>query len=106
MQPHVRDGVTVSRPASFSLGAIALWLALASAVYLIAIIGRTGTAVSADFRSFYAAGQILRSRPAQLYNLNAQLAAQRASVSPSPHPLPFYHPSFEALLYAPFSLLT
>src|SRR5438309_6330368 len=55
------------------------------------------------FRPFYAAGVQIRTNPAGLYDLAQQQAAQNA-ISPW-YVLPFYHPAYEALLVAPFTLL-
>jgi hypothetical protein len=60
---------------------------------------------SVDFRSFYAAGYMVRTAPSQLYDLAQQKQVQDAIVSPAEIPLPFFHPSYEALIYAPFSFL-
>jgi hypothetical protein len=57
-----------------------------------------------DFRAFYAAGQMLRHSPSLLYDLNAQQQWQQAATGEAPI-LPFFHPAYEALLYAPLSLL-
>lgn len=58
-----------------------------------------------DFRAFYAAGYLARTDPSQLYNLNEQERIQNASVGSAKNLLAFYHPSYETLLFAPFSLL-
>ena len=60
---------------------------------------------SPDFRSFYAAGYMVRTQPSQLYDVARQKQVQDTLVAPTAIPLPFFHPSYEALLYAPFSLL-
>lgn len=57
-----------------------------------------------DFRAFYAAGQMLLHCPSQMYSLAAQKQWQDASAGVG-FVLPFYHPAYEALLYAPLSLL-
>jgi hypothetical protein len=57
-----------------------------------------------DFRAFYAAGQMLLHLPSHMYSLAAQEHWQDASAGGS-SVLPFYHPAYEALLYAPLSLL-
>lgn len=57
-----------------------------------------------DFRSFYAAGELLRTHPTALYSLPAQQAVQRATGSTVY--LPWAHLAIEALLFAPLSLLT
>lgn len=61
---------------------------------------------SFDFRSFYAAGYLMRTGRSDLYDLSRQQEVQRTLISPSSGTLPFAHPSYEALLYAPFSLLS
>jgi len=57
-----------------------------------------------DFRAFYAAGHMLLHCPSQMYSLAEQKHWQDASAGGS-SVLPFYHPAYEALLYAPLSLL-
>jgi len=59
-----------------------------------------------DFRNFYAAGYLVRTQPASLYDLARQEQVQSTLISAGNKPLPFVHPSYEALLYAPFSLLS
>lgn len=65
----------------------------------------SGVAERFDFRSFYAAGYLARTHPSQLYDLATQQRTQDALVSPAVNLLAFYHPSYETLIYAPFSLL-
>ena len=67
---------------------------------------RLGSHASFDFRSFYAAGYLIRTRPAQLYDLHEEALVQNRIVSPEQGVLPFYHLAYEALIYAPFSLLS
>lgn len=55
-----------------------------------------------DFQSFYVAGHLLRSHPSQVYDLALQRQGQLALTSRF---LPFYHPAYEAVLFAPFSFL-
>lgn len=57
-----------------------------------------------DFPSLYAAGYQVRTHPSQLYDLAQQAHVQHERTSESRF-LAFYHPSYEALMYAPFSLL-
>lgn len=64
-----------------------------------------GVAERFDFRSFYAAGYLARTHPSQLYDLATQERTQDELVSPGVNLLAFYHPSYETLMYAPFSLL-
>ena len=87
------------------LGAMALGLALlmVSPDGVGAIDGAPG----GDFRSFYAAGEIVRSgRAASLYDWSVQRAAQAATVPGSTREfLPFAYPPFVALAYVPLSKL-
>jgi hypothetical protein len=55
-----------------------------------------------DFRTFYAAGHMLRTGE-PLYDYAAETAAQSALVSPNPLALPFMSPPYTALLFVPFS---
>jgi len=60
----------------------------------------------ADFRQLYTAGFMVRSGYAsQLYDYDSEHRFQNALVSPADIALPFNHLSYEALLFAPFSLL-
>src|SRR5947208_10770375 len=59
----------------------------------------------ADFRANYTAGYMLRTRM-PLYDPSAELEAQNRAVSQSPITLPFLHPAYESLFYAPLSLLS
>jgi Glycosyltransferase family 87 len=62
-----------------------------------------------DFTIFYTAGKcILQGQGRQLYDLETQFAIQREFASEVKHrdnPLPFNHPPFEALLFAPLARL-
>jgi Glycosyltransferase family 87 len=62
-----------------------------------------------DFTIFYTAGKcIIQDRGRQLYDLETQFAIQREFASEVKHrenPLPFNHPPFEALLFAPLASL-
>ncbi len=62
-----------------------------------------------DFTVFYTAGNILRQgRGPDLYNARTQWDIQRQFVDNSDirrGPLPFIHPSFEAVLFVPFTFL-
>jgi len=63
-----------------------------------------------DFTAFYAAGKLVRGgQGAQLYKMDAQARAQQefaSGVKIRNGPLPFTHPPFEAVLFAPLALLT
>ena len=62
-----------------------------------------------DFTIFYTAGKcIVQGRGRQLYDLETQFAIQREFASEVKHrenPLPFNHPPFQALLFAPLARL-
>ncbi len=60
-----------------------------------------------DFRQLYTAGYMVRSGHAsELYVYDVQKAFQDALISREQIALPFNHLAYEALLYAPFSLLS
>lgn len=58
-----------------------------------------------DFEEYYTAGYLMRIQPSQVYNLARQESIQHAH---APHSsfLPFFHPEYEAVLFAPLSFLT
>ncbi len=62
-----------------------------------------------DFTIFYTAGKcVIQGHGRQLYDLETQFAIQREFASEVKHrenPLPFNHPPFEALLFAPLARL-
>lgn len=59
-----------------------------------------------DFANFYMAGKIVREgNPHQLYDLAVQKRVER-EVSPGGPFQPYYHPPFEALFFAPFTLFS
>lgn len=60
---------------------------------------------SPDFRTFYAAGYLLRTDRAHFYDLDAQARVENEQVSPARLQLYFNHPAYEALVDAPFALL-
>lgn len=60
-----------------------------------------------DFRTFYVAGYMVRTGDAsKLYDAQSQLRLQNLLVSKAELALPYIHPPYEALLDAPFSLLS
>ena len=60
----------------------------------------------ADFRQLYAAGYMVRTRHAnELYDPRAQQEVQDALVGSDERSLPYIRPAYQALLFAPFSLL-
>ncbi len=58
-----------------------------------------------DYRAMYSAGVLVRTDPLHLFDISRQNAVQNALISRGDVPIPFFHPSYEAFLYAPFSLL-
>lgn len=81
------------------------WCVLLLCAELLGIALVSGVAHNYDFRAFYAAGHLARTHLLHLYDLGFQKAVQDRFVSPIVGVKPFYHPSFEALLFIPFSLL-
>lgn len=81
---------------------ILMWGAFTLCVCLMGYGFSQGLAKYFDFRSFYAAGVTLRSSAFHLYDLELQRQVQWRLVSPDRF-LPFYHLSYEALLYVPLS---
>jgi Glycosyltransferase family 87 len=60
----------------------------------------------ADFRRLYTSGYMVRAGYAnQLYDTGVRYYLENKLVSPGDLALPFDHPAYEALLYAPFSFL-
>jgi hypothetical protein len=84
---------------------LAVWGVWLVAGVSFAVFYRPPTGSAADFRSLYAAGYLAVHQPSQLYSLAAQQAAQNALDPPAQGVLPFVHLGYEALLYAPFTLL-
>ena len=94
------------RPPRFTSGAILGWLIFA---FVTLSIGTSALPVAGrlyDFRAFYGAGWLILHHPTQLFDLSVQTAVQNAVVCPMWRGVPFYHPAYEALLYAPFTLLS
>lgn len=81
------------------------WCVLLLCAELLGISLVGGVARVYDFRAFYAAGYLSRTSLSHLYDLASQKAVQDHFISPLFGVKPFYHPSFEALLFIPFSLL-
>jgi hypothetical protein len=66
---------------------------------------RVGPRDSSDFRQLYTAGYLVRQgQGPDLYNYDLEERLQNRIVSPG-KPLPFDHLAYEALLFAPFSIL-
>lgn len=67
---------------------------------------RLGSYQSFDFRGFYSAAFQVKTHPSQLYDLRQENMVQDGATPEEQGVLPFYHPPYEALIYAPFSLLS
>ena len=102
-QPHAGQ-TTLRRYRHFLIGAL-IYLFLVQCAVLFRGIPKA-VAGFADFRSFYAAGYMVRSGDAhRLYDLNLQEQAQTL-VTPERGVLPFLYPAYSALLFVPLSLLS
>ena len=102
---------TAARPrqtviARLTPGAILAWLIFSFITLTIAIMALPHAGRYYDFRAFYSAGFLLLHHPHQLFDLHMQGVVQDNLIAPIKPPLPFYHPAFEALLYAPLALFT
>lgn len=64
-------------------------------------MGGLGQIIGSDFVTLYAAGQLFRDAPQQLYDFTAQRAAQQALIAPTPLPglNPFISPPYVAAAY-------
>jgi hypothetical protein len=60
-----------------------------------------------DFRQLYVAGTMVRrGEAASLYDYGAQSRLQHELISPKEDAIPFLRPAYQALLFAPFTLLS
>jgi hypothetical protein len=84
---------------------------LIACIVILAIMEGLGVMVtnlpgrSPDFRTFYAAGYLLRTDRAHFYDMEAQTRVENQHVSPARLQLFFNHPAYEAIVDAPFTLL-
>jgi len=82
---------------------IVLGLELLAWVSILPRMARGG----ADFRQLYVAGYIVRTGAAsKLYDYDYQLHLQNTLVGPAAAALPFIRPAYQALVFAPLSLLS
>jgi len=83
------------------------WLAYIILIFLLAgyFWIPSGLYKDFDFRSMYAAGVLVRTDPAHLYDLSRQKQVQDGRVGKREQSIPFGHLAYDALLYVPFSLL-
>ena len=93
-------------PARLTPGAIIAFLLFAFVTLTVGIMALPLAGRLYDFRAFYGAGWLLLHHPTQLFDLSVQTAVQNIVVCPMWRGVPFYHPACEALLYAPFTLLS
>jgi hypothetical protein len=94
--PYYVKGLALGIPA------LLLGLQISGWIFFIPVI----THGHFDFRQLYTGGYMLRSRHArELYDYDAQKTFQDALISREQIALPFNHLAYEALLFAPFSLL-
>src|SRR5579875_2838658 len=84
---------------------LAAWFLLLVVFEVMGVVGAHSAASARDFRSFYAAGYVLRTHPANLYNVAQQTWVENHVICPGLTG-PFFSPAYEALLFAPFSLMT
>jgi hypothetical protein len=90
------------RALAMGIAAIMLGLQISAWLGFVGII-RDG---HADFRQLYTAGYMLRSGAGhQIYNYESELAFQNRVVSEAANALPFNHLAYEALIFAPLSVL-
>lgn len=87
-------------------GAVLGWLILAFVTLTIGTSALPHAGRLYDFRAFYGSGWLLLHHPTQLFDLSVQTAVQNAVVCPMWRGVPFYHPAYEAILYAPLALLS
>ena len=92
------------RTSRLTPGAVLAWLLFSLIALAVAAAALPDTGLLYDFRAFYASGFLLLHNPHHLFDLSTQTAVQNAVVGPM-WPVPFYHPAYEAILYAVFNLL-
>ena len=91
------------RPIVVSVALLMFFVSFAG-VFLMLSLGQSGRV---DFRHLYTAGYMVRTgHAAEVYNYELYEKFQNQVVGPAQGALPFNHLAYEALFYAPFSLLT
>ena len=83
---------------------LTLWLIYGIGVLMLDI-GHSNFITHVDYRALYSAGVLVRIDPHHLFDISRQNEVQNTYISHGEIPIPFFHPSYEALVYAPFSLL-
>lgn len=99
-------GVHVPSAHRLTLAFLLTFLIFSFATLTIGIMALPRAGRLYDFRAFYGAGWLLLHNPHQLFSLSIQETVQNAVVCPMYRGVPFYHPAYEALLYAPLTLLS
>lgn len=96
------DANPATRAVVLGVTAILIGLPLTGWVFFVVRMAGDG---HADFRATYTAGYLLRmGQP--LYDYDTELQAQNQQISIEPVAMPFIHPAYEAILYAPLSFLS
>lgn len=85
------------------------WAWLVYALFIVVLAAKIwiphGLAARMDFREMYAAGVLMRTDPAHLYDLERQNQVEEERVGSNESLIPFGHMAYEAFLFAPLSLL-
>lgn len=80
------------------------WLAVGLIFFLIWPLFWVPDYYFRDFRALYTAGFIVKNHPASLYSIDIQRQVENEHIKKNDQMLPFYHPSYEALIFAPLTL--
>jgi hypothetical protein len=100
------------QPMSGSPGSVRPFLLLCASYLLVMEFAAvflsfpSGLAQRMDFRNLYAGGVLVRTDPSSLYDPGRQKQVEDTFVSRSAGVLSFVRPPYEALLFAPFSLVS
>jgi Glycosyltransferase family 87 len=105
LEEDLPSGTQRTRSLEVVLGLLPLVLGLQLLIWIVYLpVALRG---DADFRNCYTAGMILRSgRRHQLYDYELQKNIQDAFISQSSNVLPYVHLPYEALIFAPLTVLS
>jgi len=112
LKPEERGGA-ISRTL-FGLSASQIQPFVIAVAFLLFFLAASGVLLTyplamaghVDFRHLYTAGYMVRTGDrAELYNYELYKRLQNQLVGPAPGALPFNHMAYEALFYAPFTVL-
>lgn len=92
--------------ASSALSVSGFWIGLVAISGLLGYLTLGDAGRSFDLHAFYTAGVFLLHDPARMFDAGAQMRFQDAAFGHLGNMVLFYHPSYEALLYAPLTLLS